>query len=126
MVVLNEMLLPIIFGILAVTTVDVFGSITSRKWYYNYALLTPLSFLIYTMIGYFVSSSQSLTSAILTGSLVGIYDGTIGWKIAIILNANMGSHKEAAIKTDSSSRIVFMIVVSTFFGFLGALIAGSV
>jgi hypothetical protein len=56
-------------------------------------------------------------------ALVGIYDGTIGWRLAIILNANMGEQKEAALKMDTQTRILFMIIISTFFGFLGALLA---
>jgi hypothetical protein len=117
------LLLPVVFGLFAVTLIDVLGSITSRKWNYNYAYLTPLSFIVYTMIGYYVSQTTSLNWALIIGSLVGIYDGTIGWRLAIIFNANMGEQKEAALKMDTQTRILFMIIISTLFGFLGALLA---
>jgi hypothetical protein len=69
---MNEMFYSITFGIVAVTLIDVLGSITSRKWNYNYALLTPLSFGVYTMIGYYVSETRSLNSALLIGSSWGL------------------------------------------------------
>jgi hypothetical protein len=121
---INEIFLSGALGIFAVTLIDVLGSITSRKWNYNYAYLTPLSFVVYTMIGYYVSQTASLNWALIIGSLVGIYDGTIGWRLAIIFNANMGEQKEAALKMDTQTRILFMIIISTFFGFLGTLLAG--
>lgn len=119
----TEIFFPIAMGILVVTLIDVVGSITSRKWNYNYAYLSPLSFMVYTMIGYYVSSMTSLSLALMTGSLVAVYDGTIGWRLALLLNANMGPQKEAALKQDAATRVLFMIMVSTFFGFIGALFA---
>jgi hypothetical protein len=123
MAVISETFYILAFGIFAVTLIDVFGSITSRTWNYNYASLTPLSFAVYTMIGYGLSQNVSLSSTLSISSLVGIYDATIGWKIAIILNANMGSQKEAALKMNTSTRIFSMIMISAFFGLLGAMLA---
>lgn len=40
---INVIFLSAIFSIMAVTLIDVLGSITSRKLSYNYAYLTPLS-----------------------------------------------------------------------------------
>lgn len=112
-----------IFGILAVTLIDVLGSITSRKLNYNYTYLTPLSFGAYAMLGYHVSGNTSLSWALLISSIVGVYDGTIGWKLAIMLDANMGPEKEAALKVDTATRMVYMIFISTFFAFLGSTMA---
>jgi hypothetical protein len=111
------------FGILAVTAIDVLGSITSRKWNYNYGYLTPLSFLTYTLIGYYLSLSSTLNWTMLITCLVGIYDGTVGWRIAVILNANMGTYKDEALKTSVGSRILYMIIVGAGFGFLGYFLA---
>jgi len=119
----TEIFFPIAMGILAVTVIDVVGSITSRKWHYNYAYLSPLSFMVYTIIGYYVSSTTSLNWALMIGSVVGVYDGTIGWRLALLLNANMGPQKEAALKQDAATRILFMIMISAFFGFIGAILS---
>lgn len=120
---ITELLVAIAVGLLAVTFIDVFGSITSRKWKYNYAYLSPLSFAVYTAIGYYITPKFSMNLALILGSLVGMYDATIGWKLAILLNANMGSQKDAALKRDSLSRVIFMIIVATLFGVIGAMLA---
>ncbi len=120
---ITDILFPFAIALLAVTFIDVFGSITSRKWKYNYGYLTLASLLVYTAIGYHLAPKLSLVWALIVGGLVGIYDSTIGWKLAVLLNANMGSRKEAALKSPTSSRVLLMIVISTFFGSIGALLA---
>jgi hypothetical protein len=119
---MNEIFLSIIFSILAVTLIDVFGSITSRKWNYNYAYLTPLSFSVYLLIGYHVSQNASLSWALLVSCIVGVYDGTIGWRLAVILNANMGTQRDAALKIDTPTRMLYMVLISTLFAFIGSVI----
>ena len=120
---MNEIFLAIALGLLAVTIIDVLGSITSRTWNYHYSYLSPLSFSIYFLIGYYVSQNASLTWALLISCIVGVYDGTIGWRLAIMLNANLDAQKDAALKTDTPTRMLYMIFISTFFAFIGSLIA---
>jgi len=114
-----QILLITFSGIIAVTVIDALGSFTSRKLRYNYAYLTPLSFAVYTFIGFYVSKISQLDSAIMANCLVGIYDGTIGWKIAVSLDANMGAQKEEALNRPATSRIAFMVIVGAAFACLG-------
>ena len=78
---LMDILILLALGIVAVTTIDVLGSISSRKLNYKYAYLTPISFLIYFCIGYHGHSIATLAWTLITACLVGIYDGTIGLEI---------------------------------------------
>jgi hypothetical protein len=114
-----QILLIIFVGIIAVTLIDTLGSFSSRKLKYNYAYLTPLSLAVYTLVGFYVSKVSQLDSAIMANCLVGIYDGTIGWKIAVALDADMGTQKEQALKTPTTSRIAFMVVLGAAFACLG-------
>jgi hypothetical protein len=119
MTIFQQLLLVTGVGIVTVTLIDVLGSITSRKLSYPYKHLTVISFIVYTYIGYYISRIAGLESALMVGSVVGIYDGTIGWKLAIILEANMGAQKEEALKMTTMSRILLMIGFSSVFGSLG-------
>ena len=123
MTIFQQLLLIIGVGIVTVTAIDVLGSITSRKLNYPYRHLTVVSFGVYTFIGYYIARIAGLESALMVGGVVGIYDGTIGWKLAFILEANMGAQKEEALKMTTISRILFMIGISSIFGSLGYFLA---
>jgi hypothetical protein len=116
---LYEVFPIILLGVLVVTLIDVVGSITSRKLNYPYVYLIPPSLLVYTLIGYFVARNTNQTWAILSASLVGIYEGIIGWKLSILLKANFGGLKENNAKMTAYSRIVGMIGIGAIFGFIG-------
>ena len=121
-----ETLLLLAVGITTVTVIDSLGSITSRKWRYNYALLSPLSFLVYTAIGYFgyiVLGSSAWVFII--AALVGIYDSTIGWRISTILNANFGKFTQTNRDMKLSERVFGMIIVSVLFAFFGFILSGG-
>jgi hypothetical protein len=85
MTIFQQLLLVICVGISTVTVIDVLGSITSRKLNYLYSHLTVISLIVYTFIGYYISKIAGLESALMVGAVVGIYDGTVGWKLALIL-----------------------------------------
>jgi hypothetical protein len=117
------LLLLFFFGLLAVTIIDVFGSISSRKMNYKYVYLSPLSFLSYGIIGYQGYYLTTLIWTLLIACAIGIYDGTVGWKLSLILKANFGSNEEYTKNLSLSSRISGMILVSGIFAVLGFAIA---
>jgi len=124
MTTINEILLLTLSGVLTVTAIDSLGSVTSRKWNYNYAYLSPISFLTYTFLGYFGHKFfGELTWAILVPAIVGIYDGTVGWKISTVLKANFGKYKEYNGKLSLSDRVFGMIGISVLFAFMGFCLA---
>ncbi len=120
---LSKLLLLFGFGLLAVTMIDVLGSISSRKMNYKYVYLTPVSFLVYGIVGYSGYYLATIAWTLLIVCTIGIYDGTIGWKLSIILKANFGDKEEYAKSLSLHSRISGLILMSSFFGFLGFLTA---
>jgi hypothetical protein len=74
------------------------------------------------LTGYFGARYNDLFWTLLPGCLVGIYDGTVGWKLSVILNANFGKYKEENLKMNSLSRIFAMLMFSLIFGYLGYII----
>lgn len=120
---LTQLLTVFGIGILTVTLIDVLGSISSRRMNYNYAYLSPLSFLAYGFIGYLTYDIATLTWALIMACTVGIYDGTVGWRLSIILNANFGQYRDQTIKMSFISRVTRMLFVSGLCGFVGFFIA---
>ena len=109
----------LLMGLILVTVLDTLGAISSRKAGYNYAYLAPLSFIVYLSIGYFLSKAVQIEIAILLTGIVGIYDGTIGWKLALALKANMPMSQEDLKKMTIANRVVTMAVFSGFLGYVG-------
>lgn len=106
-------------GILAVVLLDSIGSIASRKLNFNYGLLSPLSMLIFGMVGALAAQASSLYIGIGIATIVGLVDATVGWKISVLLNANMGSLEEDDLKFDITT-VVFTVLFAVVCGFVGA------
>jgi len=83
----------LLLGIVAVTLLDIFASIASRQFNFNYALLSPISFIIYGLLGFFATKVRNLKTAVLLGAILGLFDSTIGLKISMLLNAYTGELK---------------------------------
>ncbi|MBS1508047.1 MAG: hypothetical protein JSS79_15510 [Bacteroidetes bacterium] len=87
------MLPLLVSGLLAVTAIDMLGSIASRKLNFNYANLTPLSILVYFSLGYRGHFLSSLPWILIVTWLTGVYDATVGWRLSIILRATLLTKK---------------------------------
>jgi hypothetical protein len=121
---LTDLLLLSSFGLVTVTLIDVLGSISSRRLNYRYVYLTPVSFMAYSLIGYLGYQITPLMWTLLIVCMVGIYDGTIGWKLSIILKANFGDKEEHIKNLSIFSRVTGMLILSGVFGLLGYFVAG--
>ena len=109
-------------GIIAVTLIDTLGAIASRKFNFNYGWLIILSLLVYTFTAYFISARTNLSLAFLANCIIGLYDGTLGWKFALALNAKTGMTEEEIKDANLTLRLVAMLIISFGFGYLGFLI----
>jgi hypothetical protein len=58
--------------------------------------------------------------------LTGIYDGTIGWRLSIVLKAHFADEEDYTKNLSPASRISGMIIMSGLFGLLGFVIAGYI
>lgn len=115
-----EVLVLFVAGLLCVTAIDTIGSITSRKWKYNYAYLSVLSFMVYAAIGYAghrLSIGQQWS--LITAALVGVYDASVGWKISVALKANWGRLKQQVENEKLSNQVFVMILIGVVLSFGG-------
>ena len=110
-----------LYAIVAITILCTVGSITSRILHFNFAYLSILSYLIYILLGYFISSKSTLSTALLASLVVGFYDATVCWNLCIKLKANMGLEAEQIKNLNTSKTLTIMLFMAPFFAFIGYL-----
>lgn len=115
----TEILIVMFVGILLVTLVDSVGSVTSRRFNFNYGWFTILSILIYTLIPYYLAKKTTFETVFIANCLIGIYDATIGQKISIILKANIGTPKDGDPKITLTIRLIIMLFLSLILTYVG-------
>ena len=111
-----------ITGLAGVTIIDTVGAYASRKFNFNYGYLIIVSAGLYIVIGYLCANRYNLSMAFLINGLLGLYDGTIGLKLSILLKANKGLSAEKSQEI-GVEKIGLMMV---FMGFFFALVGGSI
>ncbi len=121
----SEILIIIFFGILSVTLIDSVGSVTSRRFNFNYGWVTIFSILIYIIIPYYLSKKTTFEIAFIANCLIGIYDATIGYKISIILKANIGTSKDDDPKITLTIRLIIMLFLSLILTYVGYMLGNN-
>jgi hypothetical protein len=111
-------------GLVGILIIDIFGSIASRKLDFNYVYLSVLSFVLYSYIGFSISESCGIASALITNFVIGLIDGTLGVFISVKLKANTNlTEKERrdipGIYTVLT--VLFFALISTIVGYAFAL-----
>lgn len=105
-------------GLIFITLIDTLGAVASRKFNFKYTYLGMLSFAIYIVIGYLLSSWHfELLTVLAICSLLGLYDSTIGLKLSIRFKAN--SENIDLIKC-TTRLVISMISVAIVLGSFGA------
>lgn len=116
---LIQILIITLIGLIAITLIDSVGAIASRKYDFNYGYLTVLSLLVYATIGGLVSTMHNLSLALAINLLLGFYDATVGWWIAMRLKANTGLPEEELSKMTPAYTLQIMLVMSVLFTLIG-------
>ncbi len=122
--IINYSLLPyILAGIALIALLNTTGAVASRKWNFNYGLLSPVSFAIYTVIGYMLSKNYAIDIVIACNTLIGMFEGIAGWNLSMKLKANTGAAEGQLIEVTEVQRIIAMTGIAAVFGFIGYLMA---
>jgi hypothetical protein len=111
----NNLLTTVLYilgAIGSVTIIDTVGAVASRKLNFNYGWLTILPLLVYTLAGYFISAYVNFSLVLLSSLIIGIYDATVGWKLALIFKANMVISDKDKGATSVNFRIVAVTIIS--------------
>lgn len=119
----NSPLFRFILGVILLTLLDCIGAIASDRMHFKYIRLIAVSLAIYVFIGFFLAKVTSYPVTALYMGLLGLFDGTIGLRLSIHFNANMGLTEEQIEKMQSVRTAVWMIFVGISFGSLGYAIA---
>jgi hypothetical protein len=79
------MMLVVLIGAASVLLFDTVGSLASRRFSFNYASLSPGSYLIRAGAGYFAEPYGGLEMSGLAGGIVAFVEATLGWYISWII-----------------------------------------
>jgi hypothetical protein len=105
----------VLFGIVAVLTLDAGGAFLSRRLMFAYSRLAPISFLLWAVAADIASraAGSDLTESIILGGLagliVGLFDSTVGWWISWRMGA--GRLKPGLITPRTIAKIVFNVTL---------------
>lgn len=100
----------LISGLIVITITDTLGSVASRKFNFRYASLTFLSVGIYICFGCITCIRYDLVTALWVNGLLGLFDGTVGLYLSIILGANTGLDKKKSLQHVNMTTAVSMII----------------
>ncbi len=110
----------LLIGFLAISIVDILGSIASRTFNFSYSYFIPLSLIIYTIIPFFISKTGNKTTAIICGAALAFFDATAGWQFSIYFKANTGAPGLQINLVAWVMSILFMTFIGGLFGYFGA------
>jgi CDP-diglyceride synthetase len=113
----------LILGLVLITLIDTVGAIASRKFNFKYVYLSVLSFAVYLGIGYLLSKQYNAPFVFLVAGLLGLYDGTIGFWLSIVLRANNGLETNKSKELLNIKTAVSMILIAILFAFIGIQLA---
>ena len=107
----------LLIGSLIIILFDTFASLISVTFQINYLLSIFGSILIYALVGFFSAKRSNLLWAGIASGIVGLVDSTLGWYISWIIGA--GRPEIEVNLTSIIATIIFVVIVSSLFGFIG-------
>jgi len=116
-------------SLLLTTAITILGAIASRKYGFNYSYISLFSILLYFGISYLGTIYIHATAGITLVGLIGLFEGTIGWKLSLKYDANLGELKnEMKEILDEGFNphpilVLSMVIIYLFIGWLGTLMA---
>jgi hypothetical protein len=115
----TNVLIYLAIGISLITLISTAGAIASRKLNFKYTYLAIISLVIYITIGYFISKEHGLKVCLVVNGLLGLFDGTAGLKLSILLKANTGISTEESLKKADTKTAILMSLLAILFGLIG-------
>jgi hypothetical protein len=113
----------ITYGAVAVLALAALGSAASRLLGFEYALLTPITLLLYVGVGAYVGLGAPVARATLAGAAVGAIDATLGWLIAYAIGPGRPGPGERVELVGLINTLLFVACVAAVSAAIGALIA---
>ena len=112
-----------LLGVLLVTLLDSLGAIASRTFDFKYSNLSTVSTLLYLLIAFLITKKTDIKTGVIFSGLLGLFDATIGWKISMLLKANVGNLKTEINIVVWMIMAILMALFASIIGLIGAWIA---
>jgi hypothetical protein len=112
-----------LYGAAAVLALDAIGSLASRAMGFDYAMLTPISFLFYAAIGAYVGVREPVSRAAIVGAAVGLIDATVGWAISWVIGPGRPQVGERITLLGLFNTALFVAVLAALGAAVGAWLA---
>ncbi len=112
-----------LLGLLLVTLLDSLGSIASRELNFKYSNLSTISTIFYLLIAILITKKTDKKTGVIFTGLLGLFDATIGWKISMLLKANIGNLKADVNLAVWIIMAILMTVFASIIGLIGAWVA---
>ncbi|MFN2565308.1 MAG: hypothetical protein ABR499_09910 [Gemmatimonadaceae bacterium] len=113
----------IMYGAVAVLALATLASMASRLLGFEYALLAPLSFLVYAGVGAYVGLAAPVSRATLSGGAVGAIDATLGWMISYAIGPGRPGPGERITVLGFVNTLLFVACLAAVSGAIGGWIA---
>jgi hypothetical protein len=113
-----------VYGAAAVLALDTLGSIASRLAGFDYAMLAPVSFLIYAATGAFVALAAPIGPAIMAGTAVGFVEATLGWAIAYAIGPGRPGPDERITALGFVNTVLLVVCVAAVTAAVGGWVGG--
>jgi len=68
----------LLIAILVMLILNFSGSIASRAFDFNYAFLSPISFIIYGLVGFLVTKEKDIIAGLICAGILGFLESTLG------------------------------------------------
>jgi hypothetical protein len=117
---MNPIYTILLTGCLTVFALDALSAIASRHFAFNYARLAPLSFIIYSIIGFVGAREADQTTGVILAAAIGFFDATIGWKTSMVLKANTGTLDNNPSVSKWISTAIFVTLLAAICGLVGS------
>lgn len=114
----------ILYGAAAVLALAALGSVASQAVRFEYAMLAPVSFLIYAAIGAYVGAAESISRAAVAGAVVGVIDATLGWAISWAIGPGQPQVGERITLLGRFNTAIFVALLAATGAVVGAWVAG--
>lgn len=121
---MNPLVRVALLSAASVLIFDAVAATASRVFGFPYAIAVLGSYLIYLGAGYFgARSGRGIGVGVLTAAAAGLADATLGWLISAAIGPGRPSPEMAGNPGAIAAVVVFVPVLATAIGFVGALAA---
>ena len=113
----------IVYGAAAVLALDTAGSLAAQAAGFDYALLTPVSIVLYAAVGAYVGTTELVSRAAIAGAVVGVIDATLGWAISWAIGPGRPQADERITALGLFNTVIFVAVLAAVAAAGGAWVA---